>query len=414
MADDDITEQFLGLLEKYSAPEYVCARHEIDTVHRLGEAIQHVLSNRAFDIIDNHLRRPVMSCYMSDGWSVFTQSVKSTRVKGLLVKVSGRFKHEFLLERGIVRRKTSGGEDDVAVVLEPPRSLRYGKGAWQMFSSGCASHIKARARGHEGIVWNVYLMDGALFSSTLPKWEALHELWYDLSPEPECETARSTLRRLRNTELTVGMHCKTHGGHKAIEWGMAPYKPDDTSDKAHIAIKSVINGSSAIFAFVDLWIVRYVRFHAKTGTLEQRRAFWEKVSIHPDWLDWFTKADPWWSKEDGCCYVSEEVRHERYSWQTIVAMVLICRRNCQWADTRWGKSWRSGRYFIRNIGTGLDSAVQMVIDGPTVSNAYIGGYKERCDADVRRMMGIVGLAAIPCETFVISMLEDSPKRWLES
>jgi len=117
-------------------------------------------------------------------------------------------------------------------------------------------------------------------------------------------------------------------------------------------------------------------------------------------------VDPWWNPAEKVLHVDIKLLESADFWPKIVAVVLVARRMLQYSDTRWGRSGKSGRLFLRNVGTVFDDAVKNVLDDPTYSNAYISGCPEFSDHEVRRFLGTVVCSSVPCEFFIIEMLKE--------
>ena len=121
----------------------------------------------------------------------------------------GHFRHELLLERGLIKLRHGNGNEDFHMLFGPPRGLRHGKTSWNMLTAACEFSSIVRASGHVGIAVTVYIMDGLLYSASVRLFKARHALWYDVLQQRG--DAFDPLERCR--DLVVGIRCKAHGVH---------------------------------------------------------------------------------------------------------------------------------------------------------------------------------------------------------
>ena len=132
-------------------------------------------------IVRQNLERPLLLAHMCDGWGGWARGDVTMQIgeHGKLVRRQTRQKHEFLLQRVVVRAST-GAHDVVHQVIMPPRSLTLGRTAWNMLQASVEACATPRSLGHIGITVLVFVQDGALCWSTLKKVKGLHALKYDL------------------------------------------------------------------------------------------------------------------------------------------------------------------------------------------------------------------------------------------
>ena len=143
-------EAFRDLVEALAHHKAVLGEGDLDQALRCFLAVDYVLERRAQLLIERAPERPLLAVYMNDGWSAPVSEITTLTQGGHLVRVEGRYKHEFLLERVLYRSPTAGA-DDLAVLLRPPRALGKGKTACHLFMAGCEFYEGARCRGHEGL-----------------------------------------------------------------------------------------------------------------------------------------------------------------------------------------------------------------------------------------------------------------------
>lgn len=173
-------EEFRQLVEQITVPGLVCSHGDLDTILRLVAAVMSVLDKKADELVQKFDNQPVMACYQSDGWSACLSDTTTMKLgaKEQRVRREGRYKHEFLLGRGMLRANHLDGRPWLAMCFSAPRALRKGRGSWHMLAAGCEFRPLLRSQGHQGVSTSLYLMDGALFESTMFKWMGIHDLFY--------------------------------------------------------------------------------------------------------------------------------------------------------------------------------------------------------------------------------------------
>jgi len=115
---------------------------------------------------------------------------------------------------------------------------------------------------HKGYALQLYLQDGHLVDCSFEKWEAFHDLWFDVSYKGDDK------EELRNTEAVLKVRCKLHAGAKGIEWSLDRMCDKDTKGNAHLALNSVLNCAGAFFSRLDRWLFAHVEFKKKPFLLQ--------------------------------------------------------------------------------------------------------------------------------------------------
>lgn len=306
-------EEFRQLVERLTSLGGVCSNDDLNVALRLATAIMKVLQDRADLIVNSNTERPVMSCFMSDGWSVRLSDFTTVTAGGQTTRREGRYRHEFLLERGIVRGRRPGAQAEMAMLMAPPRALRCGRSSWHMFVAGCEFRAPLRAQGHTGIAISVYLMDGAMFDATFAKFQALHKLWYD---EAHGGCMSNDSRFLRQSEWVVGFRCKIHAAHLAVQWGLQHLAGPEVVDNTHISIASLLNCSAALHDRVSVFMRRFLVFEPR-GPLPQGAVseFWERLDVPPALLSLFVAADPLWDESRQLLVVDASLQSDEECWE---------------------------------------------------------------------------------------------------
>ena len=171
-----LQDEFLALFEKHARHGASCDHGELDIQLRLATSVMRVLENRAGNMVMENRERPLLYAYSSDGWSTFIMERLAEDTMGATVNRRGRSRTEFLLERGIQRARSPGGEAQIVIFAGPPRSLRHGRGSWNMYTASRNFRKTLREEGHRGTSITIYNFDGALVDSTVRKLKAFHHL----------------------------------------------------------------------------------------------------------------------------------------------------------------------------------------------------------------------------------------------
>ena len=393
---------FRALVEQYSKVSYNCTEAELDEVYRLCCALSAVLEARTMQMLETDKDRCLMSCYMSDGWGKKVRTVSTAAADGVKVVREGRFKHEFLLERSMLRGFSGTGAPIMSMGFGPPMGMCNGRGSWNIMNAASQFSPALRSLGHDGLSITVYLQDGALFESTFRKWLGLHEVMY----HPEHGFVEADDRyRLKNSDFVVGVLCCIHCGHNAVDWSLKPLKPDQTSDNAYIALNCLCQCSTLFHSRVDKFLRRFVYFEDRTDPPFAVRAFWAALDLQGPVLELFVDVDPWWDQERQVLLVRSRLQHDVACWDKLQVVLLTCRRWCTWSETRWCTLGRAARLFVRSACTGVDAAYKQLVDDPLCSAANLAGFRY-IDPTVRKLFAVAAIGTIPGEAFVREMLKD--------
>ena len=396
--------EFRRRVERYCVPGAVCGEWELDDVYRLATAVGDVMRDRCSQLLEAGKQRAVLNVYMSDGWGKKIRTSVSAKLEGTGVKLirEGRFKHEFLLERSLVRTYSRTAGHALGMEVGPPRGLEFGRASWHLFSAGTQFCPTLRAQGHQGISLSLYLFDGALFSSLYTKFCGLHNLWYD-SDTGFADEDEAWMHK--QSDLVFGIQCMVHAGNNSVDWAIRRLRVEDTSDRTYNSLNCLVQASAQFHANIDRFLQRVVAFEERVDDPTMVREFWQLLELTGPLLDLFTAIDPWWCKDRGQLIVSCHIEHEATCWEQLQIVVLACRRWCTWSPTRWARFGRSSRLFLRSLCTGLDAAFQDLLQDPLCSNENLAGYRQ-CDGGVRMHLAVAALCAMPAEKFLLDMLSD--------
>ena len=107
---------------------------------------------------------PLAWFYMSDGWGAVVVSQHSARAGTDLCIRKGRFRHEFLLERALLK-SYNGLCVDTVMLMSGPRGMKHGRGSWNIYAGMRDFCNTLREDNHKGIEASIYLHDGAGFEA---------------------------------------------------------------------------------------------------------------------------------------------------------------------------------------------------------------------------------------------------------
>ena len=151
-------DEFRARLEQLAISGASLTDGELNDAFRMAVSIQAANLAKANGVVRAHTHRPIMSVYMNDGWPAFVTSFNSTVAGPHLLRMQGRYRHEFLLERRVLRVSEPDGDGNVIILSQAPRSLCNGKSV--TFIAGCHFGKTLRAAGAKGPCLNLYVFDG--------------------------------------------------------------------------------------------------------------------------------------------------------------------------------------------------------------------------------------------------------------
>jgi hypothetical protein len=185
------------------------------------------------------------------------------------------------------------GKDLLFTIFEEPLGLNKGKKAWNCFSAACEFIGTLRQQGQTGITINVYLADGALFTSLNRKFQARHFLYYrsGLASEDELRAFR-----LEISDWTICLKCSSHSCSNALKWGLKRLAGKEIIDATHISTASLVNAATALHLHVEAFVFRHVSFVGeRSGTFQEIEAFWRMLGVGSEMLDELSRHDLDWT-----------------------------------------------------------------------------------------------------------------------
>ena len=157
--------------------------------------------------------RPVMLCYMCDGWSAWTWTVIRDWMKGTCVEEARLERMEYLLERGILRIASANGSSSAALRVTAPRPMLDGKCGWNIFQSLTEYHKPLRMYT-TGPCMLFVCLDGAHLSTVEDLVKARRQLYYEHWRHQGDEDLHS-----ESTDFVFFFHCVAHVFSLALKWG---------------------------------------------------------------------------------------------------------------------------------------------------------------------------------------------------
>ena len=135
-------EQFVEHVLRLAKPsEQVNAGSADDRLlYLLSETCTQQLRRRQSEMLATSRGKPVLLCYMSDGWGSNIVTRITSKV-GELVLRNARFRHEFLLQIALMKVFGADGSVETAVLVDGAVSLRHGKRS----EHGSASQLAANS-----------------------------------------------------------------------------------------------------------------------------------------------------------------------------------------------------------------------------------------------------------------------------
>jgi hypothetical protein len=281
--------EFKKMVSRFSQVGYVMNKPEAFAASKISFAIKKFLQRKALQSLAAFPREPSMLVYMADGWGAsitnkFTKPVPGTH---LVVTRKGKFRHEFLLQRGLVRQSLSTGEQRLFTLIEDPLGLSKGKGSWNVFTANLDFFPTLRHLGCTGVTINVYLLDGGLFSSLDRKFKARHLLYYKGGMVSGLDADR-----LQLSDWTVCILCPSHVMSNGLKWGLYTVSSNEIVKASHVATAACISASYGIHKQVEGFVFKFLSIsNAPSGTKEDITAYWQVLGLDGDFLKEFVLMD---------------------------------------------------------------------------------------------------------------------------
>ena len=373
-------------------------------VLKLSAGLQKLLADVFDDTVLEHHNTPMLTAYISDGWARVVSDTwcRTIDFDGSHVRIcrNGKVRHEFLLQRQLLRCDTFDGNELIKLAMCEPIGLKLGARAVNVFTAACEFRGTLRQGGHFGLCWNVYIQDGLLHSALTRLFLARHELYYrsgiDLGHLAE---------QLRDTDLTITIRCPSHSCSNSLEKGFRVI--DDKKkvvDELHIVTASFINGSSQLYEGLEAWVFHRLRFVSEpTGTIEQRAAFWSHFVDDVAFVDLLVTYDLRF--EHDLLIASTAAATLSDPFKAIADVLLYLFRWTKFIETRWCACGQSCRYLFRGYAGGVEQLAVHVLAGENAVQHHLGGVR-RATLQVKLLAAVAALCSGPAEKLLAAMFDD--------
>ena len=115
--------------------------------------------------VSEHRHTPIVYMYQSDGWGATVNRVFSEDIAGKKFRRMGKYRHEFLMERAVL--KFFDG-DTIKIVMNFSAFRQMGgKKAWNIFVALMEYFPLLKELGHDSVSIHIYLQDGLMSSPIL-------------------------------------------------------------------------------------------------------------------------------------------------------------------------------------------------------------------------------------------------------
>jgi hypothetical protein len=400
MEPDDVIKAF----RKFSVVSNALSIAERNLALKLSAALQILQDSEVERMILDHSDEPMLACYISDGWARMIQSTTVTKLNVgnsyLRVTRRGRFRHEFLCQRGVFLCDPFDGTHLSHLLLSEPVGLKLGGRAVHVFTAACEFMSTLRQSGHRGLCWNVYLQDGLLHSILTRFFKARHELYYTRGPELGLHA-----QELHDTDLTVTIRCSSHSCSNSLGHGLKVVsKKDFLVDELHIVTASYLNAASQLYTDLDDWLSLRLRFETQpTGTIKQRRAFWSHFCDNFDIVELLVASDI--RSEGGFVVAANWVSTLMEPHDTIAGLLRYLYRWKKFIETRWCGSKESSILLLRSLAAGAECLALDSLEHAPVQHMHLGGIR-RASPQVKLLAVVAAFAGGPADALLHALFED--------
>ena len=227
-----------------SLPDAVSRIHDLgnpirflhNTELRDAQLLGFAFKSTVYESVDRLLRQDphaaVISMHMADGWSGDIRQTVTQRADQALVARRGKYRHEYLLVRSIVKKRVNDDMVGYAMCFEP-RGLSKGRTGWEVLRGIIDVAPLLRCEGAKGIVIQSFCFDGALYSCLKRRLLGRAGLFYSQGSDFGVQQEEYWAK-----DWTVVLRCASHAGSLAVQWGLKvkSINVDDCADEIHIGM----------------------------------------------------------------------------------------------------------------------------------------------------------------------------------
>ena len=198
------------------------SRHEDQVLDQLLEVVKQHLKEKCLRLVQTNQHDAVLWSYSAESTPLRTSATQVSSHAGLTVTRKGKVLQDFLLQRGLLKARPAGGEDQLAFLFTDVLPLKEGKKAGHLFSAAASFFPHLRKAGHMGIAIQHHSMDRAIFSAVGRRLEQRHKAWYTPGLGPKLGEAASLLEL---TDWCLGTGCCCHDVQNSVKWSLASSLP---------------------------------------------------------------------------------------------------------------------------------------------------------------------------------------------
>ena len=114
------------------------SRHEDQVLDQLLEVVKQHLKDKCLRLVQTNQHDAVLWSYSADSTPLRTSTTQVSSHAGLTVTRKGKVLHDFLLQRGLLRARPAGGEDQLAFLFTDVLPMTEGKKAGHLFSAAAS------------------------------------------------------------------------------------------------------------------------------------------------------------------------------------------------------------------------------------------------------------------------------------
>jgi hypothetical protein len=366
-----------------------------------AERLAHVLRKKSLsdfsDFLLTNKHEPVLVVYMADGWATKIRSTYKTEIDGHIISRQAQFRHEFCLQRVIVRTLDIHGNRDMRMHFFGPVALKHGRTHMHMFSLACESVGVPGAYGHMDISVNAYLFDGGMLHPLSEYLMARHQLG---SPDPDDERGSF----YDDSQLCLCFRCASHVASSAVSHALDTVRPNAEINKTvNITIASIRQSMWAIFGQLDNFVGKHLKFCTdRSGTDEEIHSWWAFLGVEATFTPVLVHMDLRWDGVNLC--VSNRVSQTSNYHDHVRACVEYLFRLENFVETRFCGVGSSCRLYMRSRAVGVTAVIGMCKD-VNVDMTFLSGHAQ-CTPEVLRFMAVACGSAYPSESFLRELFDD--------
>jgi hypothetical protein len=394
---------FRDLCLDLGVPHRCLSRHEADLSAKLCEVVKDRLHAQATHLIGCAGMHAILFTYGSDGTPALTKFTATARLSsGRLIRRKRGRGVEYLIERGFLKTMI-GGRPRVACVLRDPIPLLNGKGAWDCFAALTKFFPMVRRLGFRGILVEHYAFDRLLQASLSRKVQQRANLYY--AAQSGEEGAPDDLALLEMKHWVVCTGCAAHDAHNALKWSLLWASPDpkDTLKRLHITVESLRNGFDLVHGKLQAFLVDVLVFKSEVPCYAESCEFWTLLGVPEEVADTLSELGVCWDGQ--YLSVSQTFATDPGLLAKLSTCLIAIFEFHKFTDSRWLTVGESCRSLVAATAVGLQRLVASILESPSTSQYYIGGFAKLDDATLR-WATLAAISSRLSDSLLKTMLKD--------